>query len=225
MSKLVLLRHGQSLANKVNEYTGWSDSPLTEYGIKQAHEAGKLLLKQQLGFTDIHTSVLVRAIKTSNIVLDELHQSYIPIHKTWRLNERHYGSLRGWNKDDTRKIFGVEQVALWRRSYYAVPPKLEFPDRDRRYSDLPDSSLPLAESLAMATDRIVPYWVDSIAPKLLTDKNQLVVAHGSTVRAMIKFIEQISDKDIDGVEVANGEPIIYTFDDKLNLQDKQIITH
>ncbi|HIZ95494.1 2,3-bisphosphoglycerate-dependent phosphoglycerate mutase [Ligilactobacillus pobuzihii] len=224
MSKLVLLRHGQSLANKVNEYTGWSDSPLTDYGVKQAHVAGELLRSQQLEFADLHTSVLVRAIKTANIVLDELHQSYIPIHKTWRLNERHYGSLRGWNKDDTRKIFGAQQVALWRRSYYAVPPKLDFPVLDRRYADLPESSLPLAESLEMASARIVPYWTDTIAPQLIDGKNQLVVAHGSTLRAMIKFIEKISDEDIDGVEVANGEPIIYTFDEKMNLTDKTIVT-
>lgn len=224
MVKLVLLRHGQSLANKVNEYTGWSDSPLTQKGVEQAHLAGKILAKQQLKFTDIHTSVLVRAIKTANIVAEELSQSYLPLHKNWRLNERHYGSLRGWNKDDTRKIFGKQQVALWRRSYYAVPPQLDFPDRDRRYAKLPISSLPLAESLEMASARILPYWSDEIAPRLLLGNNQLVVAHGSTVRALIKFIEQISDTKIDGVEVANGEPLVYTFDDQLNLKDKKIIT-
>ncbi|GKS80648.1 2,3-bisphosphoglycerate-dependent phosphoglycerate mutase [Ligilactobacillus pabuli] len=224
MVKLVLLRHGQSLANLVNEYTGWSDSPLTAKGERQAHAAGRLLAQQQLEFTDIHTSVLVRAIKTANIVAEELNQAYLPLHKTWRLNERHYGSLRGWNKDATRRIFGKEQVALWRRSYYAVPPQLPTPDRERRYAQLPQSSLPLAESLAMASARILPYWVDEIAPHLLAGENQLVVAHGSTLRALIKYIEQISDVAIDGVEVANGEPLIYTFDNRLNLQNKQIIT-
>ncbi len=224
MVQLVLLRHGQSIANKVNEYTGWSDSPLTPAGIKQSHEAGQLLAKQGIDFADIHTSVLVRAIKSANIVLQELHQAYIPIHKSWRLNERHYGSLRGWNKDDTRKIFGPQQVALWRRSFYSVPPELPYPDTDRRYANLPKSSLPLAESLQMASERILPYWEDHIAAQLLRGGNELVVAHGSTLRAMIKFIEQISDQDIDGVEVANGEPIIYTFDGKLNVIDKKTIS-
>ncbi|GBG95275.1 2,3-bisphosphoglycerate-dependent phosphoglycerate mutase [Ligilactobacillus salitolerans] len=225
MAYLVLLRHGQSLANKVNEYTGWSDSPLTEKGVKQAHAAGHALFLQHLEFTDVHTSVLVRAIKTADIVQEELHQAYLPLHKSWRLNERHYGALRGWNKDDTRQIFGPKQVALWRRSYYAVPPKLKFPVSDRRYAKLPLSSLPLAESLAMASERIIPYWVDQIAPRLLQGHNQLVVAHGSTLRAMIKFIEQISDENIDGVEVANGEPIIYDFDQQLNVLHKKIIQY
>ena len=136
MVKLVLIRHGQSIANKEDVYTGWSDSPLTKKGISQARHAGKLLLHEKINFSDVHTSVLVRAIKTANIVLDEIGQSYLPIHKTWRLNERHYGALRGLNKNRTREIYGEEQVALWRRSFYTVPPLLEKIDHDRRYDRL-----------------------------------------------------------------------------------------
>ncbi|WP_283590637.1 2,3-bisphosphoglycerate-dependent phosphoglycerate mutase [Ligilactobacillus saerimneri] len=223
MVKLVLLRHGQSAANKLNMYTGWSDVPLTKYGELEAHAAGQALAQVGINFTAIHTSVLVRAIKTANIVAEEIHQLYLPLFKTWRLNERHYGALRGLNKDWTREKFGAEQVALWRRSFFAVPPQLSSPDHDRRYQDLPNDALPLAESLAMAYQRILPYWQDQIAPQLRAGNNQLVVAHGSTLRAMIKYLEQISDTDIDGVEVANGEPIVYTLNDQLQVVDKQIL--
>ena len=147
MVKLVLIRHGQSIANKEDVYTGWSDSPLTKKGVSQARHAGKLLLHEKINFSDVHTSVLVRAIKTANIVLDEIGQSYLPIHKTWRLNERHYGALRGLNKNRTREIYGEEQVALWRRSFYTVPPLLEKIDHDRRYDRFPDVVVPRGESL------------------------------------------------------------------------------
>ena len=223
MVKLVLIRHGQSIANKEDVYTGWSDSPLTKKGISQARHAGKLLLHEKISFSDVHTSVLVRAIKTANIVLDEIGQNYLPIHKTWRLNERHYGALRGLNKNRTREIYGEEQVALWRRSFYTVPPLLEQIDHDRRYDRFPDVVVPRGESLKMAYDRIVPYWTDEIALKLLNGENQLVVAHGSTLRAMIKFIEHISDQGIDGVEVANGTPIIYELDHRLKIVEKKIL--
>ena len=223
MVKLVLIRHGQSIANKEDVYTGWSDSPLTKKGISQARHAGKLLLHEKINFSDVHTSVLVRAITTANIVLDEIGQSCLPIHKTWRLNERHYGALRGLNKNRTREIYGEEQVALWRRSFYTVPPLLEKIDHDRRYDRFPDVVVPRGESLKMAYDRIVPYWTDGIAPKLLNGENQLVVAHGSTLRAMIQFIEHISDQGIDGVEVANGTPIIYELDHRLKIVEKKIL--
>lgn len=222
MVKLVLIRHGQSIANKENVYTGWNDAPLTKLGERQALDAGKILDQLGIKFSDIHTSLLGRAIKTANIVAETCHQLYLPLHKSWRLNERHYGALRGLNKDDTRKIYGVHQVALWRRSFYAVPPALAKPDLERRYANLDIRSVPTAESLAQALTRILPYWQDEIAPKLLAGQNQLVVAHGSTLRALIKFLENISDEGIDGVEVDNCQPIVYELDQDLNVISKEI---
>ena len=222
MVKLVLIRHGQSIANKENVYTGWNDAPLTKLGERQALDAGKTLDQLGIKFSDIHTSLLGRAIKTANIVAETCHQLYLPLHKSWRLNERHYGALRGLNKDDTRKIYGVHQVALWRRSFYAVPPALAKPDLERRYANLDIRSVPTAESLAQALTRILPYWQDEIAPKLLTGQNQLVVAHGSTLRALIKFLENISDEGIDGVEVDHCQPIVYELDHVLIVISKDI---
>ncbi|KRM00260.1 2,3-bisphosphoglycerate-dependent phosphoglycerate mutase [Liquorilactobacillus satsumensis] len=223
MVKLVLLRHGQSVANQKNEYTGWTDAPLTTKGELQAQLAGDLLHETKIVFQQLHTSVLSRAIKTAEIVLERIEQNNIPVLKTWRLNERHYGALRGLNKDWTRQEYGAKQVALWRRSFITVPPLMEFPDQDRRYASYPQSILPRAESLKMASDRIIPYWIDQIAPQLLHGHNQLIVAHGSTLRALIKYIEEIDDKDIDGVEVANGVPLIYDLDNKLRIQQKQVL--
>ncbi|KRL04893.1 2,3-bisphosphoglycerate-dependent phosphoglycerate mutase [Liquorilactobacillus oeni] len=223
MVKLVLLRHGQSIANKENEYTGWTDAPLTKKGEFQAKEAGELLRKTKITFKQLHTSVLSRAIKTADIVLDQIGQSNIPVLKSWRLNERHYGALRGLNKNWTRKVYGDRQVALWRRSFTTVPPLMDETDNDRRYHAYPQSILPRAESLKMASDRIIPYWVDKIAPQLLHGNNQLIVAHGSTLRALIKYIEEIDDEEIDGVEVANGTPIIYELDNKLRIVKEKIL--
>lgn len=222
MVKLVLVRHGQSIANQENRYTGWSDVDLTDLGIQQAHQAGKLLKQTGINFECAHTSLLQRAIKTANIILEDTNQLWIPLKKTWRLNERHYGALRGLNKDDTRKYYGKHQVALWRRSFDAIPPKMDYRISDRRYNNIPQSSIPLAESLKMASERIIPYWVDSVAPELLKGNNQLIVAHGSTIRALIKYLERIADPDIDGVEVYNGKPIIYVLDDKLQIVSKSI---
>lgn len=222
MVKLVLIRHGESTANKNNEYTGWTDVPLTKSGIKQAHAAGKLLADANIDFTMVHTSMLKRAIVTANIILDETHQNWLPIQKSWRLNERHYGALRGLNKSDTRKVYGSEQVALWRRSFSAVPPLLDHAEYDRRYAINGIMQEPLGESLKMAYNRLIPYWVDQVAPRLLDNQNQLIVAHGSTLRALIKYLENISDDGIDGVEVENGQPIVYQFDDQLKIVTKEI---
>lgn len=221
MVKLVLIRHGQSLANKENEYTGWSDSPLTKKGYAEAKTAGEKLKKEEIFFEHAHTSVLKRAIMTSNIVLDTIDQNYLPLTKTWRLNERHYGALRGLNKDYTRKLYGKKQVALWRRSYDAIPPELSVKQDDRRYYKYPQTIIPKAESLKQATERIIPYWVDHIAPKLLSNKDQLIVAHGSTIRSLIKYLEGISDEGIDGVEVGNASPLIYELGDKLQIISKK----
>lgn len=220
MAKLVLIRHGESTANRDNIYTGWSDVPLTEVGINQAHHAGKLIAELGINFSAVHTSMLKRAIVTANIVMDELDQNWLPITKTWRLNERHYGALRGQNKDDTRQIYGKEQVARWRRSFNSVPPLLDHPDDDRRYAINGILNEPLGESLRMAYDRLIPYWLDHIAPDLIEGKNQLVVAHGSSLRALIKYLEGISDRGIDGVEVENGEPIIYEMNEQLRIHSK-----
>lgn len=216
MVKLVMVRHGESIANALNQYTGWNNVGLTHEGRIQAHVAAKKL--RGFEFEHVHTSVLKRAIITAYIIQDDLNLNYVPITKSWRLNERHYGALRGQNKDATRREFDVEQVHQWRRSFYSVPPKLAQPDPNvGPYKYFDANIMPVAESLYEAYQRIVPYYVDHVAPRLLDNKDQLIVAHGSTIRALIKYIEGISDKDIDGVEVANGTPLIYEFDEKLNI--------
>ncbi|GLB47187.1 2,3-bisphosphoglycerate-dependent phosphoglycerate mutase 1 [Philodulcilactobacillus myokoensis] len=222
MSILTIMRHGESQANRDHVFTGWSDVPLTSKGVQQAHLAGQKLNRTGIQFSDVHTSFLVRSIDTANIVLDEINQSYIPEHKSWRLNERHYGALRGKNKQVVRKKVGDHQFKLWRRSFKTVPPLLKHHDHDPRYTKLGVIE-PLGESLEMAYHRLMPYWVDSIAPRLLDHHNQLVVAHGSTLRALIKYLDQIPDDQIDNVEVPNGIPIEYEFDDHLNVINKKFI--
>lgn len=219
MPTLVIMRHGESEANRDNIFTGWSDVSLTEKGINQAHTAGKIIAKSKIQFDDVHTSFLKRAIITTNIVLDEINQNFIPEHKSWRLNERHYGGLRGKNKLKVKEQVGAKQLKIWRRSFTVVPPLLTKRDEDARY-DRYGVKIPLGESLQMAQERLIPYWVDHIAPRLLDGKNQLIVAHGSTLRALIKFLENISDEDIPNVEVPNGKPIRYDFDQHLNIIDK-----
>jgi len=216
MVKLVMVRHGESIANALNQYTGWNNVGLTQEGIVQAHVAAEKL--KGMSFDHVHTSVLKRAIITAYIIQDELNLNYVPITKTWRLNERHYGALRGINKDETRREYGVEQVHQWRRSFYSIPPQLEQPDPNvGPYKYFDARIMPVAESLYQAYQRIIPYYVDQVAPLLLDGKDQLIVAHGSTIRALIKYIENISDEDIDGIEVANGKPLIYELDNKLNI--------
>ena len=220
MVKLILIRHGQSVANAQNEYTGWSDVPLTTRGHQEALAAGRLLQQAQVSFAAVHTSVLQRAIITAYLIQEQCQALATPIYKSWRLNERHYGALRGLNKDYTRQKYGAHQVALWRRSYFSIPPQLQQVDTHiRAYQRYPQSILPRSESLAMALKRTIPYFQDQIAPRLKSNQNQLVVAHGSTLRALIKYLENISDQDIDGVEVKNAQPIIYEFN-----HDLQIIT-
>ena len=209
VAKLVLVRHGESTANRDNEFTGWTDVPLTAKGKTQAHQVGQVLSRYQLTLDNVYTSYLQRAIITAYIIMDEMQQAWVPINKTWRLNERHYGALRGLNKDDAREKYGVNQVALWRRSYTAIPPLLEQVNPNRRYSV---NIEPRGESLKMASDRLIPYWTSNILPKLKAGQNVLMVAHGSTLRALIKYIEDISDDDIDGLEIGNGEPILYEYD-------------
>lgn len=220
--KLVITRHGESQANRDNVYTGWSDVPLTAKGIKQAQMAAQRIKNLNIHFSDVHTSMLQRAITTANLICDEIDQSYLPIHKTWRLNERHYGALRGMNKDDSKQQFGVEQVAKWRRGYSEVPPQLSKRDHERRYDRL-GVQIPLSESLKMTQERLLPYWNDVIAGQLIDGQNQLIVAHGSSLRALIKYLDQIPDDQINSVEVPNGQPIVYELDSKLNVIQKQIL--
>lgn len=221
MVELVVLRHGESEANRDGIFTGWSDVSLTQQGIQQAHDAGRLLAKSGIQFTHCHTSMLKRAITTTHIVLGEINQLFIPETKSWRLNERHYGALRGQKKQAVKQRVGDTQFRIWRRSFKAIPPLLDQPDEDPRYVALGVTE-PRGESLEMAYDRLMPYWEDQIAPRLLNGDNQLVVAHGSTLRALIKYLERISDADIDQLEVPNGEPIRYQLDDRLNIVSKTV---
>lgn len=224
MVKLVLVRHGESVANAANVYTGWNDVPLTEKGKEQARNAGKLINKiSDFHPTHIHTSVLSRAITTANIVADVCNFLYLPITKTWRLNERHYGALRGLNKDISRKVFGAEQVLEWRRGFDSIPPKQGSPIIDRRYKLCDQHLMPRAESLHQTQLRLMPYYYDEIASRMLMGEDQLIVAHGSSLRALIKKIENINDHDIVKLEVPNAQPIIYTMDDQLNIVNKEIL--
>lgn len=223
MATLVILRHGESVANRDNIFTGWNDVPLTAKGRQQAQAAGKLVAQTGLQFGAVHTSMLQRAIVTSNIVLEAIDQLYIPEYKSWRLNERHYGALRGKNKAKVREQVGDEQIKIWRRSFKTVPPLLDHLVQDHRYDRFGPHIEPLGESLEMAYNRLMPYWVDQIAPRLLDGHNQLVVAHGSTLRALIKYLDGVADEDISRVEVANGEPIQYDFDERLNVRRKLIL--
>ena len=223
MAKLVLLRHGESTANYANVYTGWNDVELTGKGCKQAENAGQLI-KQISNFnpTHLHTSVLLRAIVTANIVAEVCGWLYLPITKTWRLNERHYGKLRGINKDQSREIFGDEQITEWRRGFYAVPPE-GGEVTAACYASCDRHRLPKAESLYQTQKRLMPYYYDQIASRLRLGGDQLVVAHGSSLRALIKKLEEIDDYDIVKLEVPNAEPIIYTLDDQLNIIKKEIL--
>lgn len=224
MVKLVLVRHGESVANAANVYTGWNDVPLTKKGEEQARNAGKLINKIPDFYpTHIHTSVLSRAITTANIVADVCNFLYLPITKTWRLNERHYGALRGLNKDISRKVFGAQQVLEWRRGFDSIPPKQGSPIIDRRYRLCDQHLMPRSESLHQTQLRLMPYYYDEIASRLLNGEDQLIVAHGSSLRALIKKLENINNHDIVKLEVPNAQPIIYTMDDQLNIVKKDIL--
>jgi 2,3-bisphosphoglycerate-dependent phosphoglycerate mutase len=222
MAYLVIMRHGESIANQKKIFTGWDDVSLTSTGIKQAHLAGKKLNQLNIKFTDAHTSYLKRSIETLHIVLEESHQLFIAEHKSWRLNERHYGSLRGHKKEAVRKAYGDKQFLAWRRSFKAVPPLLSTDTYERRYARI-GLTPPRGESLQMAYQRLLPYWINEIAPHLLNQQNQLVVAHGSTLRALIKYLDHIDDDNISQVEVPNATPTIYEFDNQLNIINKRIM--
>ncbi|GEO66638.1 2,3-diphosphoglycerate-dependent phosphoglycerate mutase [Levilactobacillus spicheri] len=225
MAKLVLIRHGQSEWNLANKFTGWVDVDLSEKGVEEAKAAGKKVKEAGLEFDYAYTSVLKRAIKTLHYVLEESDQLWIPETKTWRLNERHYGALQGLNKKETAEKYGDDQVHIWRRSYDVLPPLLGADDEgsavnDRRYADLDPNIVPGGENLKVTLERVMPFWEDQIAPKLLDGKNVIIAAHGNSLRALSKYIERISDDDIMNLEMATGEPVVYDFDDKLNMTNK-----
>lgn len=225
MAKLVLIRHGQSEWNLSNQFTGWVDVNLSDKGVEEAKAAGRKIKEAGLEFDQAYTSVLTRAIKTLHFALEESDQLWIPETKTWRLNERHYGALQGQNKAEAAKKWGDEQVHIWRRSYDTLPPLLSADDegsaaQDRRYANLDPRIVPGGENLKVTLERVIPFWEDHIAPDLLAGKNVIIAAHGNSLRALTKYIENISDDDIINLEMATGEPVVYTFNDKLEVTDK-----
>lgn len=221
MHKLVLLRHGQSKWNLENKFTGWIDVDLTTEGIKEAKQAGKLLKKHGLSFDVVYTSVLKRAIKTTNIVLEELDQLYTPVIKHWRLNERHYGGLTGLNKAEMAEKVGKEQVHIWRRSFDIPPPELDLDDErhprfDPKYTYLTVDQLPSTESLKLTIQRVLPYWDVIIAPEIFSGKSIMVSAHGNSLRALVKYLDNIADEDIPNFEIPTGVPLVYELDKDLH---------
>jgi len=220
MYKIVLLRHGESAWNRENRFTGWTDVDLTEKGEDEARTAGKLMKEAGFQFDIAYTSVLTRAVRTLWLALQEMGQVWIPVVNSWRLNERHYGALQGLNKAETAKKYGDEQVHIWRRSYDTQPPSLtpddeRFPGHDRRYKGLTSAELPLTECLKDTVARFLPYWFDSIVPTVKSGKNVLIVAHGNSLRALVKYLDNVSDNDIVELNIPTGVPLVYELDDDL----------
>jgi 2,3-bisphosphoglycerate-dependent phosphoglycerate mutase len=220
MYKVVLLRHGQSTWNQENRFTGWKDVDLSEQGVNEAREAGRLLRDAGFTFDRAFTSVLKRAIKTLDIALDELDQLWIPVTKHWRLNERHYGALQGLNKAETAAKHGEDQVKIWRRSYDIPPPPLTKEDErysghDPRYAGLSAQELPVSESLKDTVARFLPYWHDTIAPAIRSGQRVLIAAHGNSLRALVKYLDNVSETDIVELNIPTGIPLVYELDDAL----------
>ena len=220
MHKLVLIRHGESTWNLENRFTGWTDVDLTPTGVSQAMSAGKLLKAEGYDFDLCYTSVLKRAIHTLWYALDEMDRLWLPVHKHWRLNERHYGALQGLNKAETAKQYGDEQVLVWRRSYDTPPPALDATDPrsergDRRYAGLDASQVPLTECLQDTVARVLPFWNDTMAPAIRSGQRLLVSAHGNSIRALVKYLDNIADEDIVGLNIPNGIPLVYELDANL----------
>jgi 2,3-bisphosphoglycerate-dependent phosphoglycerate mutase len=224
--KLILCRHGQSEWNLKNLFTGWTDVDLTEKGIEEAKEAGRTLKEAGYAFDVAYTSVLKRAIRTLWLIQDEMDLMWIPVHRSWRLNERHYGALQGLNKAETAEKYGEEQVHVWRRSYDTPPPPLEEDDErhpryDRRYAGIAD--LPATESLKTTLERVVPYWDDVIAPDLLAGRHVLIAAHGNSLRALVKMLDGMSDEEITGFNIPTGIPLAYDLDDDLKPRSREFL--
>ena len=228
MPTLVVIRHGESVWNQENRFTGWVDVDLAEKGIQEAIRGGQALKEQKLQFDIVYTSVLKRAIKTMNIVLDQMNQDYLPIVKSWRLNERHYGELQGLNKSEMAEKHGEDQVKIWRRSYDVPPPFLKttdsrHPSHDPRYRDVPAEELPAGESLKLTAERFKPLWEKQIVPDLKAGKNVLVVAHGNSLRALMMILESMSPEAIMEVNMPTGIPLMYDLDSSLKIKSKKFI--
>lgn len=220
MHKVVLLRHGESEWNRENRFTGWTDVDLTDKGREEARQAGRLLRQQGYIFDQAHVSVLKRAIRTLWIALDEMDAMWLPVSHSWRLNERHYGSLQGLDKAETATKFGESQVKIWRRAYDIAPPPLEtsdsrYPGHDPRYKELSSSELPLTECLKDTVDRFLPYWHDNLAPAIHSGKRLLIAAHGNSIRAMVKYLDRVSETDIVELNIPTGVPLVYELDAQL----------
>ncbi len=226
--QLVLLRHGESDWNLQNRFTGWTDVDLTEKGIKEAHESGKLLREEGFTFDIAYTSVLKRAIRTLNFVLDDMDLAWIPVEKTWRLNERHYGALQGLNKEETAKKYGEAQVKAWRRSFATPPPPLDPKDersahKDPRYASLRPEEIPPGESLKDTIARMMPCWETQIAPSVAAGKRVIVAAHGNSLRGMVMHLDQISEAGILEFNIPTGVPLVYDLDENLRPQGRRYL--
>ena len=220
MYKLVLLRHGESTWNKENKFTGWTDVDLSEKGLNETKKAGEVLKKKGYTFDIAFTSVLKRAIRTLWITLDEMDLMWIPVYRSWRLNERHYGALQGQGKAETAAKYGDDQVLIWRRSYDTPPPELEptderYPGNDPRYADLTKEELPLTECLKNTVERFLPYWHEEIAPVVKSGKKVIIAAHGNSLRALVKYLDDISDEEILNLNIPTGLPLVYELDENL----------
>ena len=223
--KIVLLRHGESIWNLENRFTGWTDVDLTMTGIEQAREAGRVLNENQYVFDAAYTSVLKRAVRTLWLTMENMNLMWIPVYRSWRLNERHYGALQGLNKSETAARYGEKQVLEWRRSYHTRPPELDSSDErhpkfDPIYRNLDQRVLPSCECLKDTVDRFLPYWHDHLAPDILAGKKIIIVAHGNSLRALVKYLENMSEDEILKLNIPTGIPLVYELDENLNFTDK-----
>lgn len=228
MPRIILLRHGESVWNRDNRFTGWTDVDLSDAGVAEAKEAARRLAASEVAFDLCYTSVLTRAIRTLWIVMGEMDLRWLPVERSWRLNERHYGALQGLNKDEMREKVGQEQVHAWRRGYAVRPPALEddderHPGRDPRYRLVPDSRLPRTESLQDTVARVLPYWLERIEPALMQGRTPLIAAHGNSLRALVKYLDDIADDDIPGLEIPTGVPLVYELDDGLRPRESHYL--
>ena len=224
MKKIVFVRHGQSEWNLANKFTGWTDVDLSEQGVKEAEAAGEILKKEGFTFDLAFTSYLKRATKTLNIILDIMNLHWIPVIKSWKLNERHYGDLQGLNKAEMAEKVGEEQVHIWRRSFDTPPPALDgddprHPKHEKKYKELSESELPAAESLEMTIERVMPFWKKEIVPKIKAGQKIIVSAHGNSLRALVKHLDNISDDEISSLNIPTGRPLVYEFDEEMNIKD------
>lgn len=228
MYQIVLIRHGESLWNKENRFTGWQDIDLSEVGMAEAKKAGSALRKEGFSFDRAYTSVLKRALRTCWMVLDEMDLLWIPVDKTWRLNERHYGALQGLNKSETAEKHGEEQVKIWRRSYDTPPPAMEssdprHPSHDPRYKNVPRNEIPNGESLKDTVARFLPFWNEEVVPEIRRDKKVLLVAHGNSLRALVQHLEHLSQAEIMELNLPTGIPLVYDLDKDLNVINKRFV--